>query len=149
VHYGFINETKPDEPSDDDVRLDHVILPHLSPKTREQLQDVGYLGSYALLPATNELCFKTEVAIRAELLTSNEWEYFMSTGEDMTQDRSKDVLQWLKPLMDGYRKKSAQELDALAVIDYDTASPEASAMSLIIARWKQILQALEVFLQTS
>lgn len=145
VHYGFIDSSEPGAPSDDDIRLDHYILDNLFRTTRDQLQDVGYLGSYALLPATNEICFKTQVAVRAELLTANEWEYFISNGEDLSNDQSEKVKRWLEPFLDGYRSDAESKIAELKAMK--TAKSEAGPVQLLLARWQQIYDALDAFIR--
>ncbi|KAF7186420.1 SET domain-containing protein 4 [Pseudocercospora fuligena] len=145
VHYGFINSSGPGAPSDDDVRLDHYVLDNLSSTTRDQLQDVGYLGSYALLPATNEICFKTQVAVRAELLTANEWEYFISNGEDLSNDQSEKVNRWLEPFLDGYRSDAESKIAELKAMK--PGESEAGPVQLLLARWQQIHDALDAFIR--
>ena len=131
VHYGFILSSDPSRPnSDDDIRLDHLILPQLDASLRAQLQDVGYLGSYALLPASNELCFKTQVAIRAILQTCNEWEYFVACGEDLTTDCTVDVEKFVEKLLREWRS---------------TALMGCAHEGMLGLRWKQIVQAIDAF----
>lgn len=144
VHYGFVNSSEPGEPTDDDIRLDHIILPDMPETTREALQDVGFLGGYALLPGSNELCFKTEVAVRAMLLTANEWEYFVANGEDLSGDQSGKVRAWLSPRLKDYRGVAVskqEELEGLDVKDH-----EQEAVRLLKVRWKQIQTAVDAFL---
>lgn len=152
VHYGFVNSSPPNSPSDDDVRLDHIVDAKLSPTTKSQLQDVGYSGSYTLFPASShrvqpEICFRTQVAVRAELLTANEWEYFMLNGEDMTSDQSDRVKQWLRPLLEGYRDQAREELADLAKMRPEKGSADAGAIFWLNIRWEQIEQALDAFLK--
>ena len=130
VHYGFICPHTPHGPSDDDIRLDHLIIPKLSIEVQNQLQDVGFLGAYALLPAKNELCFKTQVAVRAAVLTCNEWEFFVACGEDLTVDRTPEVNAFVKPLLAEYRKEAARYCDAHGMLGL---------------RWTQILDAIDAF----
>ncbi|CAK1358882.1 unnamed protein product [Cercospora beticola] len=152
VHYGFVNSSPPDAPSDDDVRLDHIIDSRLSPSTKSQLQDVGYSGSYTLFPASShrvqpEICFRTQVAVRAELLTANEWEYFMLNGEDMTSDQSGNVEKWLRPLLTGCRDQAREKLAELAKLEPAKGSADAGAVFWLNVRWEQIEQALDAFLK--
>ncbi|KAF2214279.1 hypothetical protein CERZMDRAFT_95556 [Cercospora zeae-maydis SCOH1-5] len=151
VHYGFVNSSQPDSPSDDDVRLDHILDTHLSSNTKSQLQDVGYSGSYTLFPASShrvqpEVCFRTQVAVRAELLTANEWEYFMLNGEDMTSDQSVKIKMWLKPLLEIYCDDASGKLAELAKLKPAEGSAEAGAVIWLKTRWKQIEQSLDTFL---
>ena len=153
VHYGFVNSSTADEPSDDDIRLDNMILPSLKASTKSALQDVGMLGSYALLPPSAqreqaELCFKTQVAIRAELLTANEWEYFMLNGEDMTSDQSPKVREWIRPKLEYYRDWAQSKLKGLdrlekAVVE---GSADAGACFWLKIRWRQIEEAIIAWL---
>nr|OQO32313.1 hypothetical protein B0A51_00372 [Rachicladosporium sp. CCFEE 5018] len=163
VHYGFVPESTTHHASpDDEIRLDHVILPQLSEDVKSQLQDLGYLGSYALLPAENscsgspncsrcgaqvwEPCFKTQVAVRAAVLSCNEWEYFATNGEDLVEDQSDAVFAWLRPFLDEYRLESEREvsaIDRLCVTDKENAAAWAS----LHTRWRQIRDALATFLE--
>lgn len=133
VHYGFVCSHQPNGHSpDDDIRLDHLILPKLSQDVRERLQDVGFLGAYALLPATNELCFKTQVAVRAALQTCNEWEYFVACGEDLSEDHTLEVERFVEPLLLEYRKVAFEYCDAPGMIGL---------------RWQQIGEAIDNFVR--
>ncbi|KAK4543363.1 hypothetical protein LTR36_005506 [Oleoguttula mirabilis] len=146
VHYGFVCDSSADTPNiDDDIRLDHVLLPKLSDNIRSQLQDVGFLGAYALLPATNELCFKTQVAVRAVLLTCNEWEYYMSNGEDLSSDYTAAVKEFMRPLLQEYHANAMGHIKWL-----HSKRPDGhleAAAGLLMTRWKQIAEALEAYLE--
>lgn len=131
MHYGFICSNEPNGPSpDDDIRLDHLLIPKLSQSVRDQLQDVGFLGAYALLPASNELCFKTQVAMRAALLTCNEWEYFVACGEDLSTDYTREVNQLVRSFLSDYRK---------------AAAGHCNAPGMLGLRWRQIVDAIDAF----
>ncbi|TIA23154.1 SET domain-containing protein [Aureobasidium pullulans] len=144
VHYGFIlPQTSLD---DDEIRLDHVILPHLSGSQQNALQDVGFFGGYALLPSTGELCFKTQVAVRSVLLTANEWEHFMGSGEDLADDKENDVQDWLKPCLQSYVEEAKEAVDALKSLSEEKTGDLANKLQLLRARWEQIQLALEDFL---
>lgn len=147
VHYGFVTSYEAGAPTDDDIRLDSYILPHLSSQTKEQLQDTGYLGSYALDPKTNEICFKTQVAIRAELLTSNEWEYFIGSGEDMSSNQNKRVEKWLVNLLKQDLASAQKMVDELR--DRKSTPDEAPMVSLAQARWTQIVRGLRAYIDAS
>lgn len=153
---------------DDEIRLDHAILPHLSDETKSQLQDVGFLGAYALLPseypctlsnaklkadgcAANcqqpwEICFKTQVAVRAVLLTANEWEYFVGSGEDMTADQSGPVLKWLQPHLQGLSADATKKVVALKQLAEAIGDEHAVGVSMLIERWEQISNHVGLFL---
>jgi hypothetical protein len=176
VHYGFICASTMQHASpDDEVRLDHVIIPHLSDETKSQLQDVGFLGGYALLPSEYpcsressdddpwgircsencrqpwELCFKTQVAVRAVLLTANEWEYFVTNGEDLSGDQSAAVNKWLQPHLQGLATEALEkkaELQKLLDGDEPLAKDRAVGVKMLHDRWSQINTHLGMFLKS-
>lgn len=158
VQYGFILPYAPTSPSaDDEIRIDKEVLTVLSDNVKQQLSDLGYLGPFALIPSRGddgrttgwELCFKTQVAIRAKLLTCNEWEYFASTGEDIGDDMSTEVFNAMTTVLTELVVASNQHAD-----EVDGAKPEnmtdtafKSARELTKQRWKQIADSVEAFLQ--
>ncbi|KAK6429405.1 hypothetical protein LTR95_014449 [Oleoguttula sp. CCFEE 5521] len=156
VHYGFVPEsTEQHANPDDEMRMDHMILPHLSEEVKSQLQDLGYLGSYALLPVDNpckgddyhayycedqvwEPCFKTQVAVRAAVLSCNEWEYFATSGEDLGKDKCQAVLDWLQPHIDRAWREAQ---DHLMRYHPEKDTQNAVALALLNTRWTQICLA--------
>lgn len=86
------------------------------------------------------------MAVRAELLTANEWEYFMLNGEDMTSDQSGKVKEWLTPFLEGYRDQAKEKFAELAKLNPEEGSSDAGAIFWLNIRWEQIQQALDVFL---
>lgn len=136
VHYGFVlgPDRRYSHAPDDDIRLDSVIIPALPEATRSALQDVGFLGGYALLPEKMELCFKTQVAVRACILTANEWEYFIANGEDLSGDQSAKVREWLLPKMKALDDLARERMSKL----YAMKGPAAR---LLKDRWEQIGRA--------
>ncbi|KAK4894734.1 hypothetical protein LTR27_007122 [Elasticomyces elasticus] len=160
VHYGFMiasvaNEWSDEEDAgpndtpngDDDVRLDHIVLPLLTPTVRAQLQDVGFLGGYALLPATNELCFKTQVAVRAMLLTCNEWEYFVENGEDLAEDQSWAVTRFLLHPFKQWADHACGEHRMIdEKLDREEYSSMKNELEMLRMRWLQIITALSCYM---
>ena len=161
MHYGFVGASQTNHASaDDEIRLDHVILPHLPESTKSQLQDVGFLGAYALLPSEypcsrkeakieaegcaancrqpSELCFKTQVAVRAVLLTANEWEYFVTNGEDLSGDKSAAVKKWLQPHLQHLAADSIKKGVALDNLAETIGEQHLGAVTMLKERWKQI-----------
>lgn len=130
---------------DDEIRLDHVLLPRLTESQQSALQDVGFLGGYALLPS-GELCFKTQVAVRSVLLTANEWEHFMGSGEDLADDKEDEVLDWLRPSLETYTEEAKEAIASLKSLSAERTGDLASKLKLLQARWEQILTGLEDFL---
>lgn len=163
VHYGFVNaSTKRHASPDDEIRLDHIILPHLSGATKSQLQDLGFLGAYALLPAEYhtpdngcgidcvqpwDICFKTQVAIRAAILTCNEWEYFVTNGEDLSGDKSAMVRQWLLPHLQKYHGDLTAKVDVDEYLQDFTLAAYPVGIWLLKTRWEQILDAVGNYIQ--
>lgn len=142
-HYGFVLDSSPD----DSVSLDEMLLPALSCSQKNDLESVGYLGNYLLAPSTNEICFRTQVALRVLCsLTSNEWEFFMGSGDDIAEDKSGEVERRLRGLMEAFmpvlrrRSESLEEMKAKA-----TTAADKSVLGLVIDRWKQIGDALSVY----
>ncbi|KAF2861513.1 SET domain-containing protein [Piedraia hortae CBS 480.64] len=134
VHYGFII---PSGSYDDNVVLDQFLLPHLRSETRDALQMVGFLGSYVLLPTTEmrwELCFRAQVALRAELSKNDEeWGHFMQTGEDLNAALESKVVKFAKHLTTDFVKHGWEKVSMLE---------SKGAREIVIERWKQILTIL-------
>lgn len=159
VHYGFMlpsarasaqgSASSPSHwPADDDVRLDHLIIPQLSAQIQGQLQNTGFLGSYALLPASNELCFRTQVAVRAKLLTCNEWEYFVTNGEDLAGDHSEEVEGFVGKLLGRWREEALKKIDEILKLEYGNEILScAEAEKMVVMRWVQIIEGLDRFLE--
>lgn len=101
------------------------------------MRDTGYLGNYALIPSDGTVCFKTQVAVRAQLLSANEWEYFILNGEDMGADRSEEVAKWLEPLLNDFEKEARSKIAGMEQWD-----GQEVAVGLIRERWLQIVEGL-------
>jgi len=125
------------------------MLPRLSQSQQNVLQDVGFLGGYAIDPTTNELCFKTQVAVRSVLLTANEWEHYMGSGEDLASDKDAEVVEWLRPALEDYARESDAAIERIATLNKEHDEPFVSKLALLQARWMQIQKALERFLDPS
>ncbi|QIW98830.1 hypothetical protein AMS68_004348 [Peltaster fructicola] len=153
VHYGFILPYSADKPSvDDEVRIDDQINTLLSDDVKAQLSDLGYLGPFALVPVIEdnkahgwEACFKTQVAIRATMLTCNEWEFFAGSGDDLSGDKSVEVTAVLakavQPLLD-LAKTHCDAVPGASPADMTIENFEA-ANNMIKSRWQQIKGAVE------
>lgn len=132
-----------------------MLLPRLSDSQQSILRDVGFLGGYALDPGTNELCFKTQVAVRSVLLTANEWEHYLGSGEDLASDKDVDVIEWLRPGLWDFVQEAETTIEkivALQKAEHAMHKPRSSfdsKLSLLHTRWKQIQEALESFLDRS
>lgn len=155
---------------DDEIRLDHAVIPHLSEEIKSQLQDVGFLGGYALLPSEYpcdrsysakkasgcaakcrqpwDICFKTQVAVRAVLLTANEWEYFVSNGEDLSGDKSAAVRKWLQPHLQSLRTEAIEKQGQLEKLGEAIKEEHALAASMLRERWSQISVHLGLYIDS-
>ncbi|GAB7356010.1 hypothetical protein MBLNU459_g6634t1 [Dothideomycetes sp. NU459] len=142
VHYGFILE--PSNP-DDEIRLDHVVIPRLTEAQQNALQDVGFLGGYSLDPNSDEICFKTHVAVRSVLLTANEWEHYMGSGEDLALDQEREVRAWLTPALEAYIDEAETAVDRLEISIQDAEGSLKEKLDLLRRRWVQIYEALNRF----
>jgi len=120
----------------------------LNESQQRVLQDVAYLGGYALDPSANELCFKTQVAVRSVLLTANEWEHYMGSGEDLASDKDSEVVEWLNPALEEYAQQADTAVKRLTELRKAESPSTAfeSKLALLQARWEQIRAALKHFL---
>lgn len=151
---GFVCASdSPETNKDDEIRLDDVLIAKMTPDQRSQLQDVGFLGGYALLPATNDLCYKTQVAVRSLLLTSNEWEHFMSSGEDLGKDMSNAVAAYVRPLLEAYGEQAnarIAEIDKVAdfgLVDGTLPERDLVRYKILRGRWSQISDAIKRYIE--
>ncbi|SMR64402.1 unnamed protein product [Zymoseptoria tritici ST99CH_3D1] len=143
LHYGFLPSASPPSP-DDSIMLDSVILPKLRPSIRTALEDAGFLGSYAYLPSTQDICFRTQAAMRA--VNGADWEHFVATGEDSGKSLEDDCRGWLKPVVQesvDFAKERVTEMDGELLID--GAERAKTQLCLIRERWQQIVSALDDF----
>lgn len=77
AEYGFVLERN----RWDEVGLDEILLPELTKRQKELLEEKGFLGNYVLDADT--VCYRTQVAVR--LLTVSrirDWERFVDKGEE-------------------------------------------------------------------
>ena len=142
AHYGFNLPSN----SDDSIALDDLILGNVTPNQREALLSVGYLGNYSLTPASGEVCFRTQVAVRSLLLTSNEWEFFMGSGDDIAEDKSEAVRTWLIQTIQAGREVMEAKMNQLQQVRDDGVG-NADVLTLILDRWTEILAALDQYIE--
>ncbi|KAK5689958.1 hypothetical protein LTR17_026084 [Elasticomyces elasticus] len=134
VHYGFMiasvaNEWSDEEDAgpndtpnrDDDIRLDHIVLPMLTPTT--------------------------QVAVRAMLLTCNEWEYFVENGEDLAEDQSHAVSHFLLHPFHEHRDYAARAFRTVEdKSDWEEYSSMKNELEMLRMRWLQIITAIECYM---
>lgn len=137
--------------TDDFIALDSILVPTFSPSVRDKLQQAGFLGSYALVPSTGDVCFKTQVAVRATFLEVREWDIFRTRGDDAGgRDHGARVSEVLKPLMQDLgdqARKHLEEITAERTASAGDALQAADqAWDLLTIRWTQVLKAVEGYL---
>lgn len=139
VEYGFVL------PQNvwDEVCLDDALLPSLSEKQKEDLDEVGFLGNYVLDRDT--VCHRTQVAMRLLLtdlshgLSTDEWRRFVNGLDDGDKSQRK-VDRLLVALLKDYvshiaeKKKEIEEL----VFEDGTETLNDSRRELLLKRWEQI-----------
>jgi len=131
---------------DDSLPLSPILLPHFTAPQLSALRDVGYEGNYSLDPSTHELCFRTQVAVRSVLLTANEWEFFMSSGEDIGVDMSGKVVEWVKVKA---REWLVQAREAIKGVENRVEDRETvkARMDLVLVRWRELEHGFEQWVQ--
>lgn len=86
--------------------------------------------------------------MRAVLLTANEWEYFVTNGEDLSGDKSAAVNEWLRPHLRGLKSEAAEKIKALEALDGDVNRDHGLAVSMMKDRWTQISVHVANFLDS-
>lgn len=142
VEYGFVLARN----HWDEVHLDDVILPALSRRQREELEDVGFLGNYVL--DNDTLCHRTQVALRQMAvtgryggLTVDEWRKFVSGLDDGEKSQAKvDAL--AVGLLEKYEatiKTKEKEVRKLRFQEEDgDEDMNESRRETLLRRWEQI-----------
>jgi len=140
AEYGFILSDEGGGNQWDEVTLDSYILPLLSAKQKERLEERGFLGKYVL--DRNEVCYRTQVALQILVLPARKWERFVDGMEDGEKDQGAVDKLLLKALKRFERdvKANIEAVDGLGK-DMGTASQKAT----LRRRWVQI----EALLQTA
>jgi hypothetical protein len=87
--------------------------------------------------------------VRAVLLTANEWEYFVTNGEDLSGDKSAAVNDWLRPHLQSLKSEAIDKIKALGeLLGQDMGRDHALAVSMLMERWTQISVHLGNFLDS-
>ncbi|KAI1212553.1 SET domain-containing protein [Annulohypoxylon truncatum] len=127
VEYGFVM----DDNRWDEVLLDDVLLPRLSARQKERLEEAGFLGKYVLDRET--VCYRTQVAVRLLCCGFREWKRFVDGIDDgeHSQRRVDKVLLDLLREQDQIAEKTISEIEALAIGDQQQRE-------ILVKRWRQI-----------
>ncbi|KAF8853952.1 SET domain-containing protein [Acephala macrosclerotiorum] len=138
TEYGFILPGAEEEGGNewDEVLLDDFILPLLSAEKKERLKDAGFLGKYVL--DRREVCYRTQVALRAQCLSARKWQRFVDGSDDGDEDEEAVNKVLLKVLM-RYKKDADKTFKQVRAIK----DGEASHRDTLSRRWKQIGDLLQ------
>ncbi|KAF7541889.1 hypothetical protein G7054_g206 [Neopestalotiopsis clavispora] len=132
VEYGFDMDAN----RWDEAGLDDVVLPVLDAKSREMLEDRGFLGGYVL--DSTQVCYRTQVALRTLCCTEREWARFVD-GMDDGERSQKKVDELLVELLEKY---SAAIRGTMSDID-NLDEGEPCQRDLLAARWRHILRLVQ------
>ncbi|KAK5654371.1 hypothetical protein OQA88_7280 [Cercophora sp. LCS_1] len=129
VEYGFVmTENKWDE-----VSLDEAILPELSARQREMLEEKGFLGKYVLDAET--VCYRTQVAARMLCVSGREWTRFVDEGEGSDEEAAQAKTdERLVGILNKYKGRIRERLEELRVLE----DGEVSQREMLALRWRQI-----------
>ena len=127
VEYGFILETN----RWDEACIDDVVLPELSSRQKEQLEERGFLGKY-MVDAEN-VCHRTQVALRILCVSREKWEAFADGMDDGEKEQEK-VDRLLLSMLKKYEKVATKRVVEVGAIGVG----EECHRDLLSRRWKQI-----------
>lgn len=133
VEYGFILPS--DMNSFDEVSLDAYILPKLSRNEKELLEGKGFLGNYML--DANNVCYRTQVALRAMCLGENLWLDFLDGQRDEDVDQ-KQVDEILLKVLEQYKKDIEQMKERV-----NDVSVGDVMRNMLRDRWQQIQELVD------
>lgn len=141
AEYGFILEDN----KWDEVCLDDVILPGLSARQKELLDEVGFLGNYML--DSNGICFRTQVALRLVFSPLSEWRKYLDDGGgggDEEAAQQEEVDRELRPILSKYRESISKTIGRIE----ESKIGQASQRDMLILRWRQIASLVDKTTQT-
>jgi hypothetical protein len=136
TEYGFIIADGENEW--DEISLDPYILPLFSASQKEKLDEVGFLGNYAL--DQREVCYRTQVALRILCLPLRKWQRF-ANGADYGEQDQKDVDHLLLEVLEMYQKDITKTIKEIRGVKEGLSSQRET----LSKRWKQ----LSLLLQTA
>ncbi|ROT37663.1 SET domain-containing protein [Sodiomyces alkalinus F11] len=139
VEYGFILPGATNEW--DETSLDDLLGPRLgrSPSRRNALQHHDFWGGYVL--DAQDVCFRTQVAVRSLLRTEAEWLRFALNAVD-SEAAQRAVSRKLRSLLELYNSDIEDTIEAVRELDLQdgvgTASQKETQKEILIARWEQV-----------
>lgn len=148
TEYGFVLASN----TWDEVCLDDAIMPSLSKRLQDELEDVGFLGNYVLDRET--VCHRTQVAMRLLLtdmrngISLGQWRRFVNGLDDGdSSQRKADAL--LAQYLQQYGDVVSEKMEDLRNMEFDPATTtlDESRRDLVLRRWEQIESLLENTIQ--
>ena len=132
TEYGFIlNDNRWDE-----ISLDPFILPLLSGKQKEILDNAGFLGKYVL--DNDAVCYRTQVALRLLCLPTKKWQRFVHGLDDGEKDQMA-VDRLVTKVIQSYLDYVDERVGRVKFLDSDCSTQRET----MISRWMQIRVVLE------
>ena len=136
AEYGFILADGENEW--DEISLDPYILPLFSASQKEKLDEMGFLGNYAL--DRREVCYRTQVSLRILFLPLKKWQRF-ANGADYGEQDQKDVDHLLLEVLKRYQNDATRTIKKIGGLKEGLPSQRDT----LSKRWKQ----LHLLLQTA
>jgi hypothetical protein len=133
AEYGFILGEEGGGNQWDEVPLDPYILPLFSAKQQERLEERGFLGKYVL--DRNDVCYRTQVALRILVLPARKWEHFADGMEDGVKEQGA-VNKVLKKVLREFELEAKEKIEELEGLK-DEAEMEYQR-DMLRRRWSQI-----------
>ncbi|KAI1411375.1 SET domain-containing protein [Hypoxylon sp. FL1857] len=132
VEYGFVMDGN----RWDEFLLDDVLLPRLSARQKERLEEVGFLGKYVLDRET--VCYRTQVAARLLCCGAREWKRFVDGIDD--GERSQQGVDQL--ILDLLREQKQNAEKTISEVEALTAGDQQQR-EVLIKRWRQIQELVD------
>ncbi|KAI1801578.1 SET domain-containing protein [Daldinia bambusicola] len=133
VEYGFVMDGN----RWDEILLDDVLLPKLSDRQKERLEEVGFLGKYILDRET--VCHRTQVAARLLCCGVREWRRFVD-GIDDGERSQKNVDQLVLTLLKEQKQIAEKRISEVHSLDVGVPQQKEA----LAKRWKQIQDLIDV-----
>jgi hypothetical protein len=134
AEYGFIL----DKNRWDEVSLDPFILPMLSVKQKQVLDDAGFLGKYVL--DSDAVCYRTQVALRLLCLPQKKWQRFVHGLDDGEKDQVA-VDRLVTKVIQSYLDHVDERVEMIKKVDSDYSAQGRT----LIHRWMQTRLVLEKY----
>ncbi|KAL1875148.1 hypothetical protein VTK73DRAFT_10285 [Phialemonium thermophilum] len=127
----------------DEVGLDEVVLPRLSPAHCRSLNERGFLGNYKLDKEAEEACcFRTQVALRILCMPLDDWGRFVD-GLDDGQAEQPAVDRLLVSVLQDLHDAAVRKVSELE----RSNTGGTSQREMLLQRWEQIDAAVTAVLR--